>query len=127
MADYYKKKYNITIEHLDYNLLLCKPVTRDRNGGRNEDIYLIPELAFMTNLSDRQRADFRLNQELQGHTKKGPQERYREIAEFRNRICKTPEALAVLNRWGLKIDEKPLTLISRMIKPLDVIMAHRLA
>lgn len=58
--DYYNNKYNIRIKNTKQPLLVSQPSKADRRRGMVHPIVLIPELCYLTGLSDDQRADFSL-------------------------------------------------------------------
>ena len=57
---FFQERYNCIIRDHAQPLLVSRPKDKDRRGGRSGPILLIPELCFMTGLTDEQRSDFRL-------------------------------------------------------------------
>ena len=62
--DYYQKRYNLPIKDINQPLFLHKD-----KKDENKLIYLVPELCYMTGLTDKQRGDFRLMKEIATITK----------------------------------------------------------
>ena len=55
---YYEGKYNRTIRDAQQPLLVSMPTLREKRAGVSGPVLLVPELCFMTGLSDEQRANF---------------------------------------------------------------------
>ena len=62
-------------------------------------IYLVPELCFMTGLSDEQRANFQLMKALGEHTRQDP----KTLVKFHERMASTPEIKQDLSAWNLEL------------------------
>ena len=74
--EYYQKVYGLTIKQSNQPLLLSIKKEKDSNQKVIErKIYLIPELVNLTGMTDRQRSDFKVMQELAKHTKMYPDQR----------------------------------------------------
>lgn len=58
--EYYKKQYNITINDPDQPLLINRKKRNAPNGEADAMVCLLPELSFMTGLTDAMRADFKV-------------------------------------------------------------------
>lgn len=58
-VDYYRTKYNITIRNATQPMLVSRSTDKQRRGGQDDVILLIPELCRPTGLTDKQRNDFR--------------------------------------------------------------------
>lgn len=59
-VQYYAEKYQLKIKHAHQPLLVVNPKDRDRRGGQNKFVHLVPELCRFTGYDDRQRNDIRL-------------------------------------------------------------------
>lgn len=57
-VDYYREKYGIRISNPTQPMLVSRATERQRRGGEDETVLLIPELCRPTGLTDRQRNDF---------------------------------------------------------------------
>ena len=55
---YYEGKYNRTIRDAQQPLLVSMPTLREKRAGVSGPVLLLPELCFMTGMSDEQRANF---------------------------------------------------------------------
>jgi aubergine-like protein len=74
---YYREKYNITIKELNQPLLITRP-----KKGRIKEIMLIPELCLMTGLTEKQRSDRTLMNQLNDLIKPNCNTRMSNSAEF---------------------------------------------
>ncbi|KAG1661158.1 Piwi-like protein Ago3 [Nymphon striatum] len=86
-----------------------------------ELICLIPELCYLTGLTDEMRNDFRIMKDIATHTRISPQQRQNCLNKFRDNIMKNPESKQVLEEWGLALDENNLQLQGRLLKMEDII------
>lgn len=59
-VQYYAEKYQLEIEHPGQPLLVVNPKDRERRGGQNTPVNLLPELCRFTGFDDRQRNDMKL-------------------------------------------------------------------
>merc|ERR1711936_622194 len=57
---YYEGKYNRTVRDGQQPMLVSMPTLREKRSGVGGPVLLVPELCFMTGLSDEQRANFNL-------------------------------------------------------------------
>ncbi|KAL4438115.1 hypothetical protein ABPG74_016894 [Tetrahymena malaccensis] len=112
-AQYYKERYNITIQKMNQPLLVHKRKYREPNTNalKFEDVFLIPELCFMTGLTDEQRKDFQAMKEVANHTKLSPQQRY--LNSVKN--CQFLSAKAKSS--GIQIDHKSNQIEAIQLKP----------
>jgi hypothetical protein len=91
------------------------PKDRDRRGGQNEPVLLIPELCFMCGLTDEQRSNFRLMQDLSVHTRQAPEARIRNLQAMANRITTAPKCIEELTSWGMEIDPRLVKIQGRRL------------
>uniref|UniRef100_A0A1I8IBU2 PIWI-like protein 3 n=2 Tax=Macrostomum lignano TaxID=282301 RepID=A0A1I8IBU2_9PLAT len=108
--DYYRQAYNIEIQDPQQPLLISrsKPV-RGKDGKTLEQrqICLVPELCYVTGLTDAMRRDFRLMRDLAKFTKLSPDRRLMELRKFVQTINNRPECRQLLDAWGLRLLEEP--------------------
>ena len=84
-------------------------------------IYLVPELCFMTGLSDEQRANFQLMKALGEHTRQDPKTRTKTLMKFHQRMASTPEIKQDLSAWNLELSSKMETIDARTLSPEDIL------
>lgn len=83
--DYYLQAYDIRIQDSDQPLLLSRPRKQDLARGMGKDIFLIPELCFLTGTGDMQN-DFNVKREMHKHTRLPPDKRVAEIMKYMDKI-----------------------------------------
>ena len=111
--EYYKQRYNIDIRDKHQFLLISKAKERDLRAGKQDLIYLIPELCRATGMTDSMRNDFQLTRQLSEHTRLNPEKRVKALQKFNKRIQSTPESVKVLNEWNMEMETKLLTVPAR--------------
>ncbi|XP_017587892.1 PREDICTED: piwi-like protein 2 [Corvus brachyrhynchos] len=104
-VEYYSKTYGITIRELDQPLLVHKPKEKQMPEGKRklEMVLLVPELTFLTGLSDL-RNNSRTLKEVMWEMIQSPQQHYQRLTSLLHRIQDTPDASRELGRWGLCLD-----------------------
>jgi len=94
-ADYFAKRYKVTLRNKDQFLLVHhkKIIDRDAKGNetnvRIEKIILIPELVRATGLTDEMRSDFRIMKDIGVHTILPPSQRMDRIVNIADAINKS--------------------------------------
>ena len=122
LAQYYEKQYDIKLKDPKQPLLISMPKAKDKRAGMTEPIKLIPELCLMTGLTDRQRNDFRLMQELSAQLRMDPQQRLTTIRGFGQKMLKADSDSGMLKQWGMSIDAQPIRLGARIFTPETIEM-----
>ncbi|NXC19686.1 PIWL1 protein, partial [Corythaeola cristata] len=80
-VDYYKRQYNQEITELNQPVLISQS-KRKRGTMMPGPVVLIPELCFLTGLTDKMRNDFNMMKDLAMHTRLPPEQRQREIGRL---------------------------------------------
>jgi len=114
--DYYKKKYGIKINVLDQPLLI------HRDKKKNQEIHLIPELCYLTGLTDEMRANFNLMKEMANITKGSAAEKMEESRQLINQFLQNKDCLEEMKKWGLTITNSPLNLTGTKINVGNCLM-----
>nr|XP_057927973.1 piwi-like protein 1 [Doryrhamphus excisus] len=123
--NYYKNQYGIEIA--DGNqVLLVSNVKRVRTGQPPAGpAMLIPELCYLTGLTDRMRADYTIMKDLNTHTKLFPEQRVARLLGFSATINGDAEAQEELAKWGLSFDKQLLNLTGRVLPPERIFQESR--
>ncbi|XP_077286182.1 piwi like RNA-mediated gene silencing protein aubergine [Arctopsyche grandis] len=124
-AEYYKKKYQLTIKDLAQPLLCSRAKARDIRRGCSEIVLLIPELSRMTGLDDKMRADFRLMKSLSNYTRVGPESRIMKLLAFNKRLATAKECVEDLKQWDMKLDDKLTTIVGRQLPCEQIYQGER--
>ncbi|XP_064633620.1 piwi-like protein 1 [Lineus longissimus] len=127
--EYYLKNYNKKIFDDEQPLLIHRPKVskqeqqkREPREGRPraEVICLVPELCYLTGLTDEMRDDFRVMKDLAVHTRINPNQRNRSLREFIRNVKQNEDASKQLEDWGLQLDTDTLNLDGRQLPPEDI-------
>ncbi|KAG0411858.1 hypothetical protein HPB47_010996 [Ixodes persulcatus] len=125
--DYYKRIYNIDIQDTEQPLLLHRDKPR-RDAPEGEEprlVCLVPELCVLTGLTDEMRSDFRIMKDIAGHTRVNPNQRQLALQQFVKNVQACPEAMKVLNDWGVRLQAGAVTLDGRILPEEKVMMSKK--
>jgi aubergine-like protein len=106
-VDYYQRKYNRKI-NTNQPLLVHK----DRKGNV---IHLIPELCFLTGLTDEMRANFKLMSKMAEITKGNPKVKVEESLSLLKSIKENEQCQKDMVKWGITVDENPVIITGKKI------------
>lgn len=125
--DYYKSQYRIEIKDKNQPMLINRPKKATQRGKRAEAgedrvISLVPELCFLTGLSDKLAGDFTAMKEIGNFTRLGPTQRNLQIELFLQRLNSSPEARQELLRWGLELENHIVDIEGRTFPPEKVLV-----
>lgn len=115
--EYYKKQYNITILNDSQPMLIHRKSYKGReNTGKVEHlICLVPELCFLTGLTDVMRNDFKVMKDVGQYTRVTPSQRENAMKIFIKNVQNSPAAKQVLADWGMSLDLESLQLEGRIL------------
>ncbi|KAK7507334.1 hypothetical protein BaRGS_00001269, partial [Batillaria attramentaria] len=123
--EYYWNQYGKKVD-ANQPLLVHRPKARKINGRmvqpRTEIICLIPELCYLTGLTDDMRADFTLMKDLSAHTRVSPNQRLMTMKKFVDSVRNNPEASQQLQNWGLELDDSALAVEGRQLSIETIMM-----
>ncbi|CAM5161897.1 unnamed protein product [Eretmochelys imbricata] len=114
-VDYYKMQYNQEITDLNQPVLVSQPKRR-RGLGIPGPAVLIPELCYLTGLTDKMRSDFNVMKDLAVHTRLTPEQRQREVGRLIDYIHKDDNVQKELRDWGLSFDSNLLSFTGRVVQ-----------
>lgn len=122
-VDYYKKNYEITITDLNQPLLLSRVKSKETGTGNRveREIHLVPEVCFMTGLTDQMRKNFNVMRDLAQHTKQDPNQKESTLRGFKDTINASPEASEYLRNWNLEMAPVLLDVEGRKLPPEQII------
>ncbi|KAM9360706.1 piwi-like protein 1 [Symphorus nematophorus] len=113
---YYKDQYGLEITDVNQVLLVSHVKRMSPAGGPPPGpAMLIPELCYLTGLTDKMRADFSIMKDLSTHTRLSPEQREGRLNRFASHIQTNADAQAELDKWGLSFDKKLLKLTGRVL------------
>lgn len=114
--DYTKEKYGVTIKEDNQPLAIVKS---QRTG---QEIALIPELCFMTGLTDNMRANFNLMKSINQVLQRGAADRLKDIVQFVNDLTAQPKVQELIKPWGVQLKPDPLKVQGQLIPAGQVLM-----
>ncbi|CAB3369856.1 Hypothetical predicted protein [Cloeon dipterum] len=122
--EYYKTHYNLQIRDLSQPLLVSR-VTRRQKGMEPVDqmVVLVPELCFMTGLTDEMRKDFKVMKDVAQYTRVSPNQRHYALRQLVQSVQSSKSASALLASWGLTLDCKTVEIQGRVVDREKIILA----
>ncbi|XP_063984569.1 piwi-like protein 1 [Diachasmimorpha longicaudata] len=118
LAEYYKAHWSMEIMDMKQPLIYHKAKKKLPQGGTQEDeVLLIPELCYLTGLTDKLRNDFKIMRDLATITQVVPEQRRNVIRKFIQDVKNTPIANELLQYWGLQIEDDLTKLKGRVLSP----------
>ena len=126
-SDYYGTQYNIDIRDENQPLLIHIPKeSKDAERRRTLDkIALIPELCYLTGLSDDMRSDYKVMREVGSITRVAPEARKQNLIKLIRNIKNNPEAEAHLTNWGLNLADEPIEIEGRVLNKDKLFFGNR--
>lgn len=85
---------------------------------------LVPELCYLTGLSDAMKKNFTVLKELATYTKLSPQMRLGAYKKFLQNVENTPKAKEILSDWGLTLDKDPVKVTARVFDEEKIIFGN---
>lgn len=85
-ADYYRKQYNITDLDETQPMLISRPKEKDKRVGRTGLIILLPQLCYVTGMTNEIQNDRSAKTSIQTLTRVAPQQRVVSLTEFVQQI-----------------------------------------
>ncbi|KAK4813307.1 hypothetical protein QYF61_023982 [Mycteria americana] len=108
-------QYNQEITDLNQPVLISQS-RRKRGSMMPGPVVLIPELCFLTGLTEKMRNDFNMMKDLAIHTRLPPEQRQREIRRLIDYIQKDDNVQKELRDWGLSFDSNLLSFTGRVVQ-----------
>ncbi|XP_022189829.2 piwi-like protein Ago3 [Nilaparvata lugens] len=125
--DYYKQAYGISIKDSKQPMLLHReklPKGVKKVQDEPKMIALVPELCYMTGLTDEMRSDFKVMKRLNMVTSLPPNLRQAKLKKFIQIVNQNPDTCALLANWGLQMDIDSIPLTGRLLEPEKIIFKN---
>lgn len=125
-VEYYKQQYNITIHDLKQPLLINRKERRIAGEDKPQEVMmcLIPEISYLTGLTDEMRNDFKVMRDIAAFTRVSPNQRLNSMRQFCHNVNENKEAREILEVWGLKLDMDPLVMQGRAFEEEKVFFGN---
>ncbi|KAJ6632990.1 Protein piwi, partial [Pseudolycoriella hygida] len=122
--DYYKRTYQKTIRNVTQPMLISRAKDRERRGGENETISLVPELCRPTGLTESQRNNNNLMRDLASHTRLDPRGRISALRKLNSRLQDTDACQKILTTWNLTLSRNLVEIEGRQLKSENIIFGR---
>ncbi|XP_055640533.1 protein argonaute-3 [Toxorhynchites rutilus septentrionalis] len=124
--EYYKQQYNIDIHDYKQPLLIHRKERRVAGHDKPQEMImcLIPEICYLTGLTDEMRSDFKVMRDIASFTRITPNQRLNSMRQFCHNVNTNPEAKEILGVWGLRLDMDPLIMKGRCFDEEKVIFGN---
>ncbi|KAI1291821.1 Piwi-like protein 2 [Halotydeus destructor] len=124
-VDYFKTMWSIEIKDMKQPLLIHRPKPKRGQEEESPLICLIPELSFMTGLTDEIRSDFRAMRDIATHTRIPPAIRNSKLREFLNTVQTNDASRKTFTDWGMVLETNPLAIEARHMAPEKLMFGNR--
>lgn len=116
--EYYKTHYGINITDENQPLLINREERRVAGQNEKETITfcLIPEICYLTGITDEMRSDQKVMRDIATITRVTPEQRMDAYRKFCENVNKCPEARDILQNWGLSLADGPRKVIGRQLE-----------
>ncbi|CAB0010469.1 unnamed protein product [Nesidiocoris tenuis] len=122
--DYYHRQYGIEIKDPGQPLLKSEVKMKVRGKGMTEFVDLVPELSYLSGLSERQCNDHKVMKSLAQCTRISPEKRKIALDKFVTHLNTNPEIQQIFKDWGLSLAKDSLTLPGRTLEPENIIFGN---
>ncbi|BES88029.1 piwi-like [Nesidiocoris tenuis] len=101
--EYYKRHYDLDIQDHGQPLLKSKVKLRIRGEETSHMVDLVPELCYLSGISDAMRSDFKVMKSIAQCTRIPPAQRQIALNRFIGNINKNEEVSQLLGSWGITL------------------------
>lgn len=126
-VEYYQSQYNISIMDTKQPLLVHTEERTVMGKVEKEQVvlFLIPEICYLTGLTDTMRGDFRLMRDIATITRVTPNQRMNSFQQFTRSLNNNAETKQILSGWGLSLEPQQLQLEARNLGEEEIVFARR--
>lgn len=115
--DYYWEKYG---KKVNPDQPLLKVINKRKD---NQEIYLVPELCYLTGLTENMRSNFNMMKDMNAKTKGNPAQKLKETQDLIQKILSTPGAKKAIEDWEITLEPEVMRLKGVRINTGNVLMA----
>ncbi|KAK2508067.1 hypothetical protein MC885_008648 [Smutsia gigantea] len=120
-VDYYKQQYNITLSDLNQPVLVSLLKSKRHDNMEAQMAHLMPELCFLTGLSNQATSDSQIMRAVAEETRLSPLERQQHLARLADDIQRNKDARFELETWGLHLGCQ-MSLTGRVVPSEKILM-----
>ncbi|CAF1387112.1 unnamed protein product, partial [Didymodactylos carnosus] len=125
LMQYYQERYQVEVKDASQPLLISKPSKKDRLGGIQGPILLIPELCCVTGISEEMRLNFQFMKDISNYIHVDPVKRYQRLKDFNMDIRSHPDAKKELKKWNIELAEDLVEFDARNIGTEEINYGNR--
>jgi aubergine len=118
-VDYYWEKYG---KKINPDQPLLKVINKRRD---NQEIFLVPELCYLTGLTENMRSNFNMMKDMNAKTKGNPAEKLKETQDLIQKILSTPGGKKAIQDWEITLEPEVMRLKGVKINTGNVLMAQQ--
>ncbi|RWS02027.1 piwi-like protein 1 [Dinothrombium tinctorium] len=122
--DYYKEQYNITIKDERQPLIICATNARQSRAGLSSKVYLVPELCFLTGLTDSLKSDQRLRVDLIAATRLAPTQRVENHLQFCEKLRTNVDIVTKMTDWNVNVDDHLVHVPARVLNGEEIVLSN---
>ncbi|XP_075424811.1 piwi-like protein 1 isoform X1 [Ascaphus truei] len=123
--EYYRTQYNQEITELSQPSIVSQPKRmRGPPGVTPGPLILIPELSYLTGISEKSRRNFSVMKDLAVHTRLAPDQREKQVGRLLHHIHRDEGVQKELRDSGLGFDTSLLTFTGRVAPPEKIFQAN---
>ncbi|XP_035915342.1 protein argonaute-3-like [Anopheles stephensi] len=117
-VEYYKQQYSIDIHDHQQPLLLNRQERKVANKETPQElsICLVPELCYLTGLTDDMRKDYKVMRDIATYTRITPNQRLMAMQKFCENVNQNEAARNLLASWGLELKTTPKVMSGRQLQ-----------
>ena len=119
-VDYFNNKYGTIIKETSQPLLISIDKKRP-----DKEIALIPEMCYMTGLTDEMRANFNLMKEMGTITKGNALQKVQECKNMIVSMLEEEKCKEEVNKWGITLSNKPVEIKGLKLDVGNMLMAKQ--
>lgn len=116
-VDYYWEKY---AKKINPDQPLLKVINKRRE---NQEIFLVPELCYLTGLTESMRSNFNMMKDMNSKTKGNPAEKLKETQDLIQKILSTPGSKKAIENWEITLEPEVMRLKGIKINTGNILMA----
>lgn len=113
--EYYQQRWNITIRDRRQPLIVTRATEKSLRGGAEDKSMLVPELCYVTGLTDAQRNNFQLMRGMKNNTNITPSARVAKLLKFNDRLQNTVVSQDVLRKWNMTLSNDLVRFDGRLL------------
>ncbi|XP_074595394.1 piwi-like protein 1 [Brevipalpus obovatus] len=122
VIDYMQQVHDVAIADPNQPLLVVRPNARQRRGGQEDNIYLVPERCLLTGMTSEMLLNRDLKQEVAATTRLNPPERIKYLEKFLTDFHRKDLIRTEMSGWGIQVGKNLLKTIGRTLPAEKILL-----